>query len=153
MRFHYFILGLVLLSLISCAELPLSPPGSTATGSSGLEKAKTLFEEGKYGDAAALFRKLSKSRQKETAETAQFQLGRTLAFYKNPRRDYAEAAAEFQVFTRRFPGSPFKEEASNWNFILEQYLSKKSETDKLRADIKKLVDIDIGVEKKKTEIK
>lgn len=153
MRLRPIIFLLILFPLASCAAFPSFTLDAPPDGSAELEKAKTLFEEGKYGEAASLYRKLSKSGQKNIAETAQFQIGRTLAFYKNPKRDYPEALIEFQIFVKRFPQSQIREDASNWVFILDQYLTKKTENDKLKEDIRKLVDIDIEVEKKQRGIK
>ena len=139
--------------LSSCAGISSSTSDSTETDPAGIEKAGALFQEGKYADAVGQYRKLAKSGQKQVAETAQFQLARALAFYKNPGRNYAEAVVEFKLFIKRYPSSHLKEEASNWNFIIEQYFSMKSENGKLREDIKKLVDIDIDVGKKQRQIK
>lgn len=116
-------------------------------------KARSLFLEGKYIEAVKQYRRLLKSKDLKVAELSQYQIAYTLAFYKNPKKDLQESLNEFQLFVRKFPDSRLKEDAANWVFFLNQYLSKRSENVKLRDDIKKLVDIDIEAEQKQNQIR
>ncbi len=156
MRVQAFFLAGVLFLLVSCSSLykMAGPPGSPGRQAPGtLETAHLLFQQGKYSEAASHYKKLVRNKHQEIAEKAQFQLAYTLAFYRNPKRDYEEALSEFQTFVERFSGSPLKEEASNWIFLIEQYMAKNSENDKLREDIKKLVGMDIEPEQKQENLK
>jgi outer membrane protein assembly factor BamD (BamD/ComL family) len=116
-------------------------------------KARSFFQEGKYSEAIKQYRRLLKSKDRNVVELSQYQIAYTLAFYKNPRRDFQEALNEFQLFIRRFPASRLKEDAANWVALLDQYLAKRSENEKLRDDIKKLVDIDIEAEQKQNQLR
>jgi len=152
-----FAAAMVLL-LTACG--PLHPSISETAGEDpyfsnqtppSLEKARAFFQEGKYSEAIGQYRKLLKGQDRNIAERSQYQIAYTLAFYKNPKRDFQEALNEFQLFIRRFPASRLKEDAANWTALLSQYLAKRSENEKLRDDIKKLVDIDIEAEQKQNQ--
>jgi outer membrane protein assembly factor BamD (BamD/ComL family) len=142
--------------LASCSSLNMmraesDSPGHQAPGT--LESAQFLFQQGKYPEAAGQYKRLVRNKHQAIAEKAQFQLAYTLAYYRNPKRDYEEALNEFQTFVERFSRSPLKAEASNWIFLIEQYMAKKSENNKLREDIKKLVGMDIETEQKQERLK
>lgn len=94
------------------------------------------------------YRKLARNKDKSVAETAQYQLAYTIAYYKNAGRDYQEALNEFQLFLKKYPESSLKEEAANWVSLLNQAVMKQSENEQLRDNIKRLVDIDIEGEQK-----
>jgi len=155
-----FYLGLMIL-FSACAtynsSVSKNPAESTQNKSqypASVEKAKSLFQQGRYSEAIVQYRKLLlKSKDKSVVEMAQYQLAYTLAFYKNPKRDCQDALNEFQLFLKRYPESVRRDEAANWVYLLNQYLSKKSENERLRDDIKKLVDIDIEAEQKQNQLR
>jgi outer membrane protein assembly factor BamD (BamD/ComL family) len=118
-----------------------------------LEKPQSLFQQGKFSEAIAQFRKLTKSNDRSVAETAQYRLAYTFAYYKNGGRDYREALNEFQLFLKKFPESGLKEEAANWIFLLNQTVANRSENDQLRESMKRLVDIDIEAEQKQRPLR
>ena len=160
MRYFCLFAAAIFYSLTACGSLQPTVSKSAQDDSSiknqmppSMGKAKSLFQEGKYSEAIRQYRILLKNKDRNVAEMSQYQIAYTLAFYKNPKRNFQEALNEFQLFVRRFPSSRLKEDAANWVALLNQYLAKKSENEKLRDDIKKLVDIDIEAEQKQNQMR
>ena len=148
------------LLLVSCAPIPVSNPksvsyvpGTKDQSDIELERPRLLFKLGKFSEAIVQYRKLLKSKERSVAQGAQYELAYSLAYYKNPGKDYQEALNEFQLFVRKYPESSLKEEAANWASIITQYLSKRVENEKLRDDFQKLVDIDTEAEKKQKQLR
>jgi outer membrane protein assembly factor BamD (BamD/ComL family) len=137
----------------SLSETAEDDPSFSNQTPPSMGKARSFFLEGKYSEAVKQYRRLLKSKDRNVAELSQYQIAYTLAFYKNPKKDFQEALNEFQLFGRRFPESRLKEDAANWVSFLNQYLAKRSENEKLRDDIKKLVDIDIEAEQKQNQLR
>lgn len=141
--------------MVSCASVHPALPESSASDlhlrsevQTSLGKPKSLFQQGKFSEAIVQYRKLTRNKDKSVAETAQYQLAYTFAYYKNMGRDYQEALNEFQLFLKKYPESSLKEEAANWVSLLNQAVMKQSENELLRDNIKRLVDIDIEGEQK-----
>ncbi|HXN07984.1 MAG TPA: tetratricopeptide repeat protein [Nitrospiria bacterium] len=164
MYLRFIIAGFIAISLVSCATTqedkktsgtgrPANDYNQTRAISQdwpvSLESAALQFRNGKYSEALMVYRKVARNGNTTEREFAQYQTAFTLSYFKNSHRDYQEALTEFQIFVKRYPESKLKAEALNWISILQTHLNQKNENQKLKADIQKLVDIDLSPDKKK----
>ena len=111
-----------------CASL--SAPGRK------LAAANELYEAGKYGGAAAAFRKIIQEGPGPAAAGARFGLAATLAAGDNPQRNYAQALREFEEFLKLHPGHPKARQARDWRQVLRALEQVNRNIDELkRLDI------------------
>lgn len=124
--------------LLLCSLLVL--PACAVLTPSGLElrSAEGLFHDGKYGEAAAAYRKVIRNHPgSSSAAEARFNLGRTLAWQDNPHRDYSQAYTEFDEFLRLHPDHAWAPEARTWRSMLKTIDDLKKSIDQLKKlDIK-----------------
>lgn len=108
MRRYIVLLLLILTPIVlnSCKNQEFIKPGDSLLVA--FEKAKSLYEDEKWGDAAKAFETvLSIGRGTEIAEEAQYLLAES--YFKN--ESYLVAASEYERFTLFHPESPRREEA------------------------------------------
>lgn len=100
------LLLLIGLTAVTCARKDLIKPGDTLPQAFG--KAKNLYENGKYSEAAQAFETVIRiGRGTEYARDAQFYLAES--YYEDGR--YLLAASEYERFRTLYPQSPRREEA------------------------------------------
>ncbi|HYW95805.1 MAG TPA: outer membrane protein assembly factor BamD [Bacteroidales bacterium] len=132
-RFFHYTLVLIFITVagISCTSKNVIRPGDTLPVA--FEKAKNLYENGKYSEATdALETVISIGRGTDTAQEAQYLLAES--YYKN--HEYLLAASEYDRYTSYYPNSEkrqevdFKNAECYWhmspNYKLDQKYSKKA---------------------------
>jgi hypothetical protein len=106
-------------------------------------------------------------------DQALYVMGMAYAFPKNPDANYETSMNLFKTLIREYPGSVFINQAKIWTHILDNSIKKEKEIDrknreiellknKLKAEdkkirdltnqIKRLKEIDLGIEEKKRKI-
>ena len=143
----------VLLLLISgCAGLA-SLESSTAAAEH-FRNAERFFEEGKYSEALKEYRIVTaRFPDDELADDALYQTAYTEIYFKNAAADPGTAVKDFQRLIQKYPDSPWKGPAQNWVSFLAQAESLRTETEKLKNDLQRLLDLDMQSEKKRRELK
>ena len=123
---------------------PRGPEVSQADSAARPADAAANADKGnRYREAVTAQKKIAASSpQSDAAADALCNAGYLLAYYDNPRRDYAQALRTFEVFLRRFPRHPRAPEARNWRAILTAILE-------LQKNIEELRRIDVMHEKKR----
>lgn len=117
-------------------------------------RAEILFGEGRYAEAVKEYRTVvSRFPNDALADDAQYKAAYTELYYKNTAADYEAAGKDFQKLIQKFPESSWTREAENWLALLAQLDSLKKDKEKLKADLQRLLDLDIQSEKKRREVK
>ncbi len=112
--------------------------------------ADSLYKEKKYSEAAASYKKaLKDSTNPKLIAKARFGLARTLAYYDNPQRDYAQALLEFEEFLRSYPDHEKAADAQNWRAVLKALHEARKENDNLNKSIEQLKRLDVRHEEKR----
>ncbi|HAR41605.1 MAG TPA: hypothetical protein DCS07_03070 [Bdellovibrionales bacterium] len=121
-----------------CAIMLLSSCAALTPTGRKVREADGLFQDRKYSDAAASYRRVIREHSGSTSTAeARFNLARTLAWHDNPQRDYAAALQEFDEFLRAFPDHALAHEARNWRLVLKTVDDLKKSLDQLKKlDIK-----------------
>lgn len=130
---------LLVLSIVSgCNNFPAI---RMDTRGSALEQAESLFEAGRYSEAAESYRKILKETPHvPQAAEAQYLLAFTLSYYKNPQQDYAASLKEFQKAASRYPKSPYRRESDNMISLLSSLVAQKQQLSDEQAKTKQLED-------------
>ncbi|MBI3595787.1 MAG: tetratricopeptide repeat protein [Nitrospirae bacterium] len=148
-RAGFFIL---LQLLTSCAGLATVEEPTAAA--EHFKKANAFFEEGQYAEAIKEYRYVAAQfPNDDLAADAQYQVAYTEIYFKNTGSDYGMAAKDFQKLIQKYPNSPWKNPAQNWLNFLSQLESLKTEKEKLKSDLQRLLDLDMQSEKKRRELK
>jgi outer membrane protein assembly factor BamD (BamD/ComL family) len=112
------------------------------------------FEAGRYSEAIQEYRHVADHfPDDKLAAQAQYQAAYTEIYFKNSGSDYGMAAKDFQKLIQKYPNSPWKDPAENWLNVLTQLESLKTEKEKLKSDLQRLLDLDMQSEKKRRELK
>ncbi len=131
-------------TLANCGALMWTGPGAE------FRRARDLFTEKKYTEAADTYRKLLKDSPKSSwAADARFGLASTLAYHDNPQRNYAQALQEFEEFLKLYPGSKKADEAQNWKHVLKIVVETRKENERLTQNIEQLKRLDVRHEEKR----
>ncbi|MBI3610740.1 MAG: tetratricopeptide repeat protein [Nitrospirae bacterium] len=118
------------------------------------KKAEAFFEGGKYAEAIKEYRYVvNRFPDGDLADHAQYNIAYTEIYFKNASADYEAAVRDFQQVVQKYPESPWKSRAQNWLNFLAQMESLKTEKEKLRSDLQRLLDLDMQAEKKRRELK
>ena len=118
------------------------------------KKANAFFEEGQFVEAVKEYRYLTAQfPDDDLAADAQYQVAYTEIYFKNTGSDYGMAAKDFQKLIQNYPNSAWKDPAQNWLNFLNQLESLKTEKEKLKSDLRRLLDLDMQSEKKRRELK
>jgi TolA-binding protein len=119
---------LLVLMLAGCASLMQNQSGGESAKK--FQDAKTAYEQGKFKEAYNEYRALAESAtDPRWAEQSKFNAAYILVDHKNPDKDYAHAAREFEEFLIRYPRSARAGEAGSWVEILRQF--ERSRTNEL----------------------
>ena len=139
-----FLLLTLLLGLPGCAAFR---EFSSSMDAGPLAEAQDLFDQGKYPEAIEAYRQIVRDHPStRLAAEAQFRIGHTLSYFKNPQPNYAEAVKEFQQVLNQFPKSERADEARNW-------ISTLSLLVQLQHDLQQLMKLDIESEKRRKQLK
>lgn len=143
---------MVLLLVSGCAGFA-SLENSTAAAEH-FKKAEGFFEEGKYSEALKEYRTVTAEfPDDDLADDALYKTAYTELYFKNAAADPGMAAKDFQRLIQKYPDSPWKGPAQNWLSFLAQVESLKTEREKLKSDLQRLLDLDMQSEKKRRELK
>jgi hypothetical protein len=108
--------------LTGCAVLKSLP---FSEESKKYQEAETFFEQGQYKDAYGAYRAISAT-DSPWAEQAKFNAAYVLVYHKNPDKDYALVAREFDEFLARYPSGARAGEAHTWLGILKMFDQTKT---------------------------
>jgi len=143
----------VLLQLLSSCAGAATVEEPTAAAEH-FKKANAFFELGQYTEAIKEYRYVTAQfPEDDLAADAQYQVAYAEIYFKNAGSDYGTAAKDFQKLILRYPNSPWKNPAQNWLNFLSQLESLKTEKEKLKSDLQRLLDLDMQSEKKRRELK
>ncbi len=147
-------------------------------GKQDLAIAKTFMFEGDYNASILYNKKVLSQFPKSLGDQALFQMGLTYVHPENPKPDNQESLECFQRVIEEFPKSNIRDEAGIWILILQKIIKSDKRFDNLRQQkniennkrledlrlknenllhqienlknqIKKLKEIDLGIEDKK----
>jgi TolA-binding protein len=138
---------LLLLILAGCAGGPADRTAQLPQ----LRRADAAAEAGRYAEAIEAYRQAVEESPTEAAAEALFQSAYLLAYYRNPRRDYALACKAFEQYIARYPKGRRLEEARNWRAILGTILEQGANIARLDRTIEELKKIDISHENKRNK--
>lgn len=131
MKRHFLSVFLFLIALSACSTKNAIKPGDTIDVA--FSKAKALFDDGKYGEAARAFETvLSLGRGSDTSRDAQFLLAES--YFHN--KEYLIAASEYKRYVTFYPRSEKREEADYMEAFSYYKMSpryKLDQTDTYRA--------------------
>lgn len=118
------------------------------------KKAEALFADGKYAQAITEYRLIvSQYPEDDLADEALYGAAYAEIYFKNPKPDHSSAGRDFLNLTQKYPESPLKDRAQNWIATLDQLKSLQSESEKLRKDLRRLLELDVQSEKKRKEVR
>lgn len=118
------------------------------------KKAEALFDEGKYPEAIKEYRYVTTQFPNDPlADDALFRTAYTEIYFRNTAGDYGAGVKDFQKLIQKYPDSPWKDPAQNWLSFLAQMKLLKTEGEKLKSDLQRLLDLDMQSEKKRRELK
>lgn len=104
-----------------------------------LSAADALLAQGDFeGSLKENQKALSLAGKESPGDRALYNMGLIYIHYKNPRKNYEKARAQFEMIVREYPDSTLAEEAKIWNGVLQV--------------IEKLKQVDIDIEEKKKEL-
>ncbi|MBI5747434.1 MAG: outer membrane protein assembly factor BamD [Nitrospirae bacterium] len=151
-------LFLVFSTMLGCNNFPAIRIDARG---SALEQAESLFETGRYSEAAESYRKILRETPPvpEAAE-AQYLLAFTLSYYKNPQQDYAASLKEYQKAASRYPKSPYRRESENMISLLsslvaqkQQLIDEQAKTKQLEENLLRLQQLEIETEQRRVKPK
>lgn len=108
--------------LTGCAVLKSLP---FSEESKKYQEAEAYFEQGQYKDAYGAYRAIAAT-DSPWAEQAKFNAAYVLVYHKNPDKDYAQAAREFEEFLAHYPSSARAGEANTWLAVLKMFDQTKT---------------------------
>jgi tetratricopeptide (TPR) repeat protein len=136
---------LMLLILAGCA----GTPADRAARNPQLAAAEAAAQAGRYREAIEAYRQAAAGPEKDAAAEALFQAAYLLAYYENPRKDYAQSLQAFELYIRRYPAAAQHRQARNWRAILKTILDLQADIERLNHTIEELKKIDISHEEKR----
>lgn len=115
--------AIVFVLITGCAVL--TPPFLVPEDTKQYQAAKASFEQGNYKEAHDAYRAIADSGS-SWAEQAKFDAAYVLVYYKNPEKNFAEAAREFGEFVARYPENARAAEANTWLALLKMFEQTKA---------------------------
>lgn len=119
-------------ALAACAFLFMAGCASLSAPGRKLTAADDMYGAGKYGAAAAAYRKILQEGPGPVAAEARFGLASALAAADNPQRNYAQALREFEEFLKFHPNHPKARQARDWRQALRALEQANKSLDELR---------------------
>ncbi len=125
-------------------------------GKQDLTIARTFMFKGDYNASILYNKKVLSQFSQSLGDQALFQMGLTYVHPENPKPDNKKSLKCFQRIIEEFPKSRIREEAGIWILVLEKFIKSDKRFDNqlhqiesLKNQIKKLKEIDLGIEDKK----
>lgn len=149
-------LFLIFLAFTGCIYIQVPSPVYAPADSDGardsFNHSRQLFEKGDYEGAIKGYQYILDSYANDPL-VPEAQLGLAYAYLhiENPNRNEEKALKAFQSFIEKYPAHPENFEAKNWVKLLTRLNEQKSEIERLKGDLQKLLTIDIESEKKRKE--
>ena len=163
----------LLLGIWGCAHFPEKWKGEVR-----LARAWTHFSKGKYELSLNETKEVLRIYPRSLGDQALFQMGLLYAHHKNPDQDYQRSLESLQRVIKEFPLSKFKIQAEVWVWFIQEIIDKEKEisalkqdgsrlgkalgdeeekvkrleaqVEKLKDQLLKLKEIDLGIEEKKS---
>ena len=157
MKYHHGVfLCLWLLIGSGCITIQVPPQLVPSHDSSGplrsLNHAHELFQKGRYAEAEKTYAYVIETYSLDPiVGDAQIGLAYTLLYFENPKRDKSKALGEFKRFMKQYPMHPRLNEVKNMVDLLKELKGQQLENQRLKDDLRRLIDIDIQTEKKRKE--
>ncbi len=129
-------------------------------GKQNLAIAKTFMFESDYNSSILYNEKVLSQFPKSLGDQALFQMGLTYVHPENPKLDNQKSLECFQRIIEEFPKSSIRDEAGIWILVLQKIIKNdkrfrlknknlRYQIGSLKNQIKKLKEIDLGIEDKK----
>lgn len=135
--------------LAGCAGFDGPGIGGEVPAREHVLKGDILFRNGSYTGALLEYERYLEDPDAEFADKALFRIGYIHLFYdKNPGGP-EKARLTFMKLMDEFPNSPRSPEAENLMETLDRIRKLEKENLKLRADLQKMLDLDIQLEEKR----
>ncbi|OEU64690.1 MAG: hypothetical protein BBJ57_13590 [Desulfobacterales bacterium PC51MH44] len=142
-----------------------------------LARAETLLAEGKYEESIREAKEVLRLYPRSLGDKALFRMGLIYAYPRNPDQDYERSLKCFQRVIKEYPQSKLKDQAKAWACVLREIMDKErkigelkgknsrlektlkkekekvkelqSQAEKLKDQLLRLKEIDLGIEEKK----
>ena len=150
-------------------------------GEGRLARAGTLLAKGEYGASLRETKEVLRLYPRALGDEALFQMGLIYACPKNPDQDYQRSLKRFGRVIKEFPKSKMRNQAEAWVLFIREIMDRESEIgdlkqknshlgkalkkenedvkelesqiEKLKDQLLRLKEIDLGIEKKKSQAK
>ncbi len=150
-------------------------------GEGRLARAGTLLVKGEYRASLRETKKVLRLYPRTLGDEALFQMGLIYACPKNPDQDYQRSLKRFQRVIKEFPQSRVKNQAEVWVLFIQEIMDKEreigelkqknshlgkalkkekenakeleSQVEKLKDQLLRLKEIDLGIEKKSSIVR
>jgi TolA-binding protein len=143
-------LALVAIALFGCAAMPRSNDPAEAE----FQAAAALLKKERFADAIRGFQAVADRHPKHArAPDALYAAGSARLHPRNAAADPDAALRDFQRLVRAYPTAPRRDEAQTWVAVLTQLGGLRTEVEKLRSDLQRLLDLDVESEKKRREMR
>ncbi len=127
-------------------------------GRQRLAKARVLMLNGYHNSSLKRNKEVLKLYPRTLGDQALFQMGLNYAHPGNPNRNYKKSKKCFQRILKEYPESDIRDKAGIWVLFLQEMVGKnrkinnlQNELEDLQYQIKKLKEVDLGIEEKKRE--
>jgi outer membrane protein assembly factor BamD (BamD/ComL family) len=136
-------------------------------GEGRLARADTLLAKGEYGASLRETKEVLRLYPRALGDEALFQMGLIYACPKNPDQDYQRSLKRFGRVIKEFPKSKMRNQAEAWVLFIQEIMDREreigdlkqrnshleSQVEKLKDQLLRLKEIDLGIEKKKSQAK
>ena len=114
-----------------------------------LNKANKIMIKGEFEKSLDNNKEVLRLFPQMLGDQAHYQMGLNYAHPENPNMDYQKAIEIFQSIIVEYPKSELRDEATIWILSLRKFSENSERINELENQIKKLKEIDLGIEEKK----
>lgn len=114
-----------------------------------LNKANKIMIKGKFEKSLDKNKEVLRLFPQMLGDQAHYQMGLNYAHPENPELDYQKAIEIFQSIILEYPKSKLRDEATIWILSLRKFAENSKRIEELENQIKKLKEVDLGIEEKK----
>jgi tetratricopeptide (TPR) repeat protein len=136
-------------------------------GQGRLGRAGTLLAKGEYGASLRETKEVLRLYPRTSGDEALFQMGLIYACPENPDQDYEKSLKCFRRVIKEFPKSKMRNQAEARVLFIREIMDREreigdlkqrnshleSQVEKLKDQLLRLKEIDLGIEKKKSQAK
>ncbi len=116
------------------------------------QRAAALLKQERFADAAREFRAVADGFPNHArAPEALYQAALAQTHHRNSAVDLDGAVRDLQRLVRGYPAAVRRDEAQTWIAWLTQYTGLLGERDRLKADLQRLLDLDVESERKRRQ--